>query len=60
MWGERCRDVGMIRWYRECARSGVCTVWGEGGELLLDMSRRECLGKFGKFGSGLGCSEQAE
>lgn len=29
-------------------------------ELVLDMSGRECLRKFGKFGSGLERSEWAE
>lgn len=57
MWDERCREVGMISWYRECGRS---IVWGEDDELLLDMSGWECFGKFGKFGSRLECSEWAE
>lgn len=40
MWGERCRDVGLTSWYRECRRS---IVWGEGDELRLDVLSWECL-----------------
>lgn len=40
MWGERCRDVGLTSWYRECRRS---IVWGEGDELRLDVLSWECF-----------------